>query len=113
MPVDFLTAEQRRRYGRYVGAPPPAQLDRYCHLDDADRALIAARRGDHNRCGLAAQRATVRFRGTFLADPAEVPPGAAIRLAAPIGVADVPCLARYRAGETRRDHAEAIKRRYG
>ncbi len=113
MPVDFLTAEQRRRYGRYVGAPTPAQLDRYFHLDDADRALIAARRGDHNRLGLAAQLATVRFLGTFLADPAEVPPDAVIRLAAPIGVADVSCLARYRAGETRWDHAEAIKRRYG
>lgn len=113
MPVDFLTAEQRRRYGRYDGEPTPAQLDRYFHLDDADRALVAARRGDHNRLGLAAQLATVRFLGTFLADPAAVPPGAVTRLAAQIGVADVSCLARYRLGETRWDHAEAIKQRYG
>lgn len=113
MPVDFLTQDQQRRDGRYASEPSPALLDRDFHLDDSDRGLIARCRGDHNRLGFAVQLGTVRFLGTFLADPSEVPAGVVAHLARQLDVADVGGLKRYAAGVMRRDHVAEIRRRYG
>jgi len=73
MPVELLTDEQAARYGRFIEAPAHADLDRWCFLDDADRELVARRRGDVSRLGFALQLVTVRSLGTFLIDPLDVP----------------------------------------
>ena len=113
MPVSFLTSEQERRYGRYAGEPNSDQLARHFHLDDADRELASAKRWDHMRLGFAVQLGTVRFLGTFLDDPVDVPAGVAGDMARQLGIADPACLAQYREGGVRWQHAREIRAGFG
>lgn len=113
MPVDFLTEQQQSKYGRYAGEPCAEELTKYFHLDDADHELIGMRRGAHNRLGYAVQLATVRFLGTFLTNPLDVPPGVVAYIAAQLGV-DPACLPEYlERRDTRMEHAQDLKTKLG
>lgn len=112
MPVQFLTSTQRANYGNYVGAPSADELARYFHLDDADHAMIAVKRGDHNRLGFALQLTTVRFLGTFLEDPVAVPNAVMQTLVRQLRVTSLEKLPHYGTAEKRWDHMAEIRSRY-
>ena len=114
MPTGFVTDDQARRYGCFVGEPTPGQLARHFHLDDADRAFVAEHRGEPNRLGVAIQLGSVRLLGTFLDDPAEAPTSAVRYAAAQLAIEDcTEAIAAYAASEGRWRHGPRIRRRYG
>lgn len=85
-------------------------MERFFYLDDADRDLIGNRRGEHNRLGFAVQLGTVRFLGTFLADPLDVPWCVVDYLAAQLDVADPSVVKRYSERvATSNSHAREIR----
>jgi Domain of unknown function (DUF4158) len=113
VPARFLTDEQRRRYGRFVGEPSPKQLARHFHLDDADHDLISLHRGDRNRLGFAVQLCTARFLGTFPEDLAQTPPCVVFFLARQLCIEHPGCFAEYCSSRQRWDHTVEIRQRYG
>jgi TnpA family transposase len=113
MPVNFLSPAQRERYGRYAGDPSAEQLARYFHLDEADLATIADKRGEHNRLGYALQLSTVRFLGTFLEDLGTTPSAVLQALRRQLGLSGSDRIVDYAQGEQRWVHAEQIRTEHG
>jgi hypothetical protein len=113
MPVNFLTPSQRSNYGCYAGDPSPEELERYFHLSESDRDLIARKRLDHNRLGFALQLTTARFLGTFLDNPTDVPPSVVKVLCVQIGVQDPGCVSAYQGNRQHFGHRAEIRSQVG
>jgi hypothetical protein len=114
MPVEFLTDDEAAAYGRYAEPPSRADLERVFFLDDEDRAQVAQRRGQHMRLGFALQLVTVRWLGTFLEDPVDVPGVVLEFVAEQLEVEDPSQVKRYaERRETPFDHQRDIRRVYG
>ena len=114
MPVEFLTDDEAIAYGRYAGPPSQADLDRVFFLDDNDLELVGRHRGQRMRAGFALQLTTVRWLGTFLEDPLDVPGEVLDFIAGQLGMADPSQVKRYTEREkTRFDHQWEIRRACG
>ena len=114
MQAEFLTDDEAAAYGRYAGAPWQADLERVFFLDDDDRALVGRHRGEHVRAGFALQLVTVRWLGTFLEDPLDVPDAVLAFVAAQLEVAAASRLKRYtERAKTRFEHQWEIRQASG
>ncbi len=114
MPVEFLTEEQKKQYGKFCGEPNETQLARYFHLNEADRVLISKRRGGQNKIGVALQLTSVRFLGAFLPDITLAPENVKDFLVRQIPIVDADSPLDYAQRETtRREHTALIRKHYG
>ena len=62
--------------------------------------------------GFAVPLGTVRFWGTFLVDPTDVPAHVVTYVAPQLGIGDPTCLTQYHTRDTQWDHAAEIQREY-
>jgi hypothetical protein len=105
--------EGATEYGRFP-VLSRVEMERFFHLDDEDRKLIADRRRDSNRLGFALQVVTVRYLGMFLPDPIDVPRELVEYLAEQLGIDDPSCVKAYTdRKQTRYDHQDEIVTAYG
>jgi hypothetical protein len=114
MPVEFLTDEQAAAYGCFKEVPTRPELERFFFLDSDDLDLVALRRTDAHRVGIALQICTVRYIGLFLEDPLDVPWPVVEYLAEQLGICDPSCVKQYvERAKTAYEHSWEIRRRFG
>ncbi|PZS25016.1 MAG: hypothetical protein DLM61_20730 [Pseudonocardiales bacterium] len=111
MPVRFLTEDQRSHYGRFNTDPDQTQLGGFFHLDIEARRRAMACNGARNQLGWAVQLGTVRFLGTFLVDPTDVPATVVEYVAAQLGL-EPEDLKGYGEKEARWDHQAQLRDLY-
>jgi hypothetical protein len=89
-------------------------LERFFFLDTDDLDLIALRRTDVHRLGMALQICTVRYIGLFLEHSLDVPWPVVEYLAEQLGINDPSCVKQYvEWAKTAYEHSWEIRRRFG
>jgi TnpA family transposase len=112
VPTNFLSEDQRRRFGRFAEDPDEGQLAGSFLLDQTARRRAMAAKGARNRIGWAVQLGTVRYLGTFLDNPEQVPGIVVDYVAEQLGLPPAE-FAGYGTKEARWDHQEQIRQGYG
>ncbi|MFJ2032935.1 DUF4158 domain-containing protein [Streptosporangium sp. NPDC087985] len=110
MPVEYLSAEQEARYGRFAMEPSPGKLEQFFRMDTEAVELARAKRRPATRLGWAVQWGTVRMLGTFLTEDPTAVPASVARLVAEHLCMDDEHYAEYGAcSQTAYEHAWEIR----
>ena len=100
-------------YGQYNTNPTPKQLLEHFGLNTEDLNLMGTCRSAHTKLGMSVQLCTLRFLGTFLPDPTEVPNAVVTHLERQLNVENVD-FKRYRSFEDARlEHRKRIREHLG
>ena len=113
MPVALLSDEQATRYGRYHADPSPEQLTRFFYLSPQDILFLANYRRSYTQLGCAVQLCTLRFLGTFLSIPTQVPAVVVQTLAQKLHLPDEAWNGQYIRPNTLHDHQVHIVAYFG
>ncbi|MBN2881773.1 Tn3 family transposase [Candidatus Woesearchaeota archaeon] len=112
MPVEFLTKEQEMQYGNYPDELSNEQLAQYFWIDDEDKMFIFKRTEEYTQLGIALQLCTVRFLGTFLSNPLDVPKTVIDYLSNQLNISSE-TLSKYKDSKISKIHVNEICKKYG
>jgi TnpA family transposase len=113
LPANFLNHQQRSYYGRFAGEPSENDLARYFYLDETDLAYVNKKRNDNTKLGFALQLTTVRYLGTFLNDPIDVPETVLLTITRQLKIKNSNVVKDYNDRTLQRRHADEIREQYG
>jgi hypothetical protein len=86
MPTRYLSADQRKQFGRFDGTFSQEDLAKYFTLDQEDLGVLLSLRGPRNRLGYATILCSARFIGTFPESSGDVPAMASTYLQAQLDI---------------------------
>ena len=113
MSSEFLSQQERSSYGHFTGDPSENDLTRYFYLDETDLLYINKKRNDSTRLGFALQLTTLRYLGTFLDNPLDVPEIVMRTISRQLGIQDSNVVKNYAHSSLQWKHTDEIREQYG